>query len=171
MASLDWIYPDPDEDRQVELVIYPPVMFGTPDDQLHWAISWKVGEFPNPDEGPTTVTMSEQSSSNSPIPLHIYRVVQLVTDPGRPYYTYWGPITTASSPKTNIKLERIQIAKLSLHQRHLLEECALEAPVYLPNGEFNCQNWAWIVLNLAVAKGIFTQENISAVPDRRIILH
>jgi hypothetical protein len=158
MPSLDWIYPDPDEDRDVELAIYPPTISGTPDDELHWAITWKVGEFPN--ENPTP-------DGSPPPPLHIYRVVQLVADPGRPYYTYWGPITHAVSPRT-ITLHQIHIATLSLRDRHLLEECALEAPVYLPNGKFNCQNWAWDVLNRAVGKGIFPQGSISAVPDRRV---
>jgi hypothetical protein len=158
IPSLDWIYPDPDEDRDVELAIYPPILSGTPDDELHWAITWKVGEFPN--ENPTR--------DGSPLPpLHIYRVVQLVMDPGRPYYTYWGPITNAASPRT-LALDRKHIATLSLRNRQLLEECALEAPVYLPNGKFNCQNWAWDVLKRAAGKNIFPQENISAVPNRRV---
>ena len=159
MPSLDWIYPDPDEDRDVELVIYPPTVPGTPDDELHWAITWKVGEFPN--ENPT------RDGSPSP-PFHIYRVVQLVTDPGRPYYTYWGPITYAASPRIAVGLDRMHIATLSLRDRQHLEECALEAPVYLPNGKFNCQNWAWDILNRAVEGRIFPRGNISAVPDRRV---
>lgn len=156
--SSDWVYRDPDQDLDVALAIYPPTVPGTPPDQFHWAILWKIGEFENP--GPS------RDGRTLP-PLHVYRVLELVSDAGESGYTYWGAMTREVGTQTK-KLIPINIARLSLRCRQILEQCALEAPVYLPNGKFNCQIWAWDVLRRGIRKGVLKNEDVAGVPPRGV---
>lgn len=156
--NAEWAYRDPDQELDVALGIYPPSVPGTPTDQLHWAILWKIGEFENP---------SPSKDGNTPPLLQVYRVLELVSDAGESGYTYWGAMTKEAGRQTK-KLTPIHIARLSLRNRQLLEQCALEAPVYIPNGKFNCQLWAWDVLKRAIRKGVFRNEDVSRVPPRGV---
>lgn len=157
-VSSEWVYRDPDVELDVVLGIYPSTVPGTPPDHLHWAILWKVGEYENP--GP-------RKNGEILPPIEAYRVLELISDSGESGYTYWGAMTKEGGRQTK-RLRPIPIAKLSLRNRQRLEQCALETPVYLPNGKFNCQLWAWDILKRGIQKGILKKEDVAGVPPRGV---
>ncbi|KAJ6618171.1 hypothetical protein B0H10DRAFT_1795970, partial [Mycena sp. CBHHK59/15] len=93
----------------------------------HWALSWTVGDLP---------------------PKHkVQRILHVVTEVGYKHYTNWGPVTRTFDP---MDMDNVPVATLTLTQRQALEAIAAQTPVYVPNGEWNCQDWIIEVLRQAV---------------------
>ena len=78
-----------------------------------------------------------------------------------PFYTFWGAMTVSMGDAAQ-KAERFHLGVLSLEGRRRLEQLALQIPVYLPNGVFNCQSWTVELLWHAVAAEIFDTNSVSA---------
>ncbi|KAJ7936474.1 hypothetical protein B0H13DRAFT_1551408, partial [Mycena leptocephala] len=130
-VGIDHLNPDPDRPLVVNILI---------DRRLsdlrsqHWAISWTIPSSPG---------------SN------IHRVSHIVTEIGFHHYTNWGPLTQNFDPE---KWDTVPIGLLSREQRTNLEKIVSKTGVYLPNGEWNCQDWVIKVLDHAVVEKIFTAE-------------
>ncbi|KAJ6578186.1 hypothetical protein B0H19DRAFT_1062721 [Mycena capillaripes] len=129
-VGIEHLYRDPDSSLPVELLInrtYPERR------GQHWAISWIVGTLP---------------------PRHkVQRILHIVTEIGRNHYTNWGPVTRTFDP---LELAAVPIAELTHVQRVALEKIAAQTDVYIPNGQWNCQDWVVDVLAHAVEDGLIS---------------
>lgn len=136
-VGVEHIFKDPDIDLPVELLVNTshPHPRGR-----HWSISWTVG----------------QSSSGD----MVQRVLHVVQEVGYNHYTNWGPKTRVFEP---VEFKSIPIASLSKVQRLALETISEATPVFVPNGEWNCQDWVVEVFRQAVGEGLFTTEQIDRV--------
>ncbi|KZV84519.1 hypothetical protein EXIGLDRAFT_727163 [Exidia glandulosa HHB12029] len=132
-VDIAYIYPDPPENLDVMLQIYH-----THENfrGRHWAIVWQ--------------TAGDLEHGRA-----AFRTLQTSIEPGKPHYTNWGPLTKTFKvvdPETPFAL--LPLANLSLSDRQRLEDIARETPVYVPNGNWNCQDWVMMVLDRAVELGL-----------------
>ncbi|KAF9027260.1 hypothetical protein BDZ89DRAFT_1067082 [Hymenopellis radicata] len=132
--DLSWIYKDPDEDLDVNLIITRSTGDITEPHDHHWKLSWTVAE-------------------TSEAPYH--RHLDIVQEIGINYLTNWGPLTSAKRQGSE---HVICMARMSLRKRQDLEAVAAAEPVRVPDGQWNCQDWLISVLEKAEALGILTHE-------------
>ena len=94
---------------------------------------------------------------NSPI----IRRLRIVQEQGFDHLTNWGPspLTVTADELTNPS-QKHSIGDLTLSQRKDLERIA---PVMMPNGEWNCQNWTTNVLKEAVGKKLLDSRIVDRV--------
>lgn len=105
-------------------------------DGRHWIIGYQVGRLK--DDVHT-----------------VWRQLQIVQERGFQHYTNWGPLTKTLDMASLVPpIAQVKICTMSRDQRAVLEQIASDAPVYVPNGSWNCQNWAIGVFDKAVDAGI-----------------
>lgn len=110
----------------------------------HWIIAWELGMYgTNP----------------------IHRRIAIVQEAGVDHLTNWGPLTKSASTATVTKTIGIPLKSMTLEERQKLEEIAVNTPVLIPDGEWNCQNWLMTVLETAEAQGLITNEEWSAAVE------
>ena len=138
--SIDHLYPDSDKTLSVLLAIVPAGSGDSTDN--HWMLEWTVSE-----------------GNNS-----VVRRLQIVREQGFDHLTNWGPVTVTADELTNPS-QKFSVGDLTLSQRKDLEKIAMDTPVMVPNGEWNCQNWTTNVLKEAVGKKLLD----SRIVDRVLI--
>ena len=137
--SIDHLYPDPDETLSVHLAVVPACSGGPTDN--HWMLMWTVSDG---DHDP------------------IVRRLQIVREIGFDHLTNWGPLTVTSDELTNPS-KKYSVGELTLSQRKDLERIALDTPVMMPNGEWNCQNWTTDVIKEAMKQKLLESRIVDGV--------
>jgi len=132
--SLDGLVRDPDEPRDVRLV----VVVNTSEDPTtyHWMLIWDVIEN----------QWGQQ-----------IRRINVVQERGYNHLTYFGPATVARGETTR-KSPFYFLGTLTLSQRKELETIADGVDVLEPDGKWNCQDWTTDVLTRAVEAGLMDRE-------------
>jgi hypothetical protein len=136
--NLDYIYRDPNKELKIYLMehVGPKLIsIRVANRDRHWMVGW-------------TVNVGVESS-------HL-RFLNIETFPGRKDYTYWGPVTAHARDS----YKSHYLGTLTLEQRKRLEELSWKVKVYVPNGEWNCQDWIKDLLESAVLEGLFTREQV-----------
>ncbi len=131
--DLSFMFPDPDEDLLVVLIITRSKNSATSRD-YHWKLLWTVAAIPE---------------------ANIHRHLDIVQEAGVDHFTNWGPITRTERREEHI----IPMAKLSLEKRQQLGQIAAKTPVRIPDGTWNCQDWLITVLKTAESQNILMHED------------
>ncbi|KAL1676035.1 hypothetical protein EV122DRAFT_217156 [Schizophyllum commune] len=103
----------------------------------HWWLEWPVG----------TLEDHHVTRVNDAV-----RRLQVVQERCHEHLTNWGGITVISTDDLrSVEPGRaIFVGDMDLVQRRALERIAVAEPVMVPDGEWNCQNWAVSVLQKSV---------------------
>lgn len=138
-VDVDFIYPDPPTSLDVKLLV-----FNNHDDPRgrHWAVVWEV----------------EDKADGKH---HVLRHLEIVQEIGFNHLTNWGPISkTLNVAAPPVPIAFLHLAQLTLEDRRKLEAIARETGVYVPNGNWNGQDWIEMVLRQAVTQGLFAEEDV-----------
>ncbi|KAI4528188.1 hypothetical protein K525DRAFT_263455 [Schizophyllum commune Loenen D] len=112
----------------------------------HWWLDWPVGTCEN-----HTIRVNDA----------VHRL-QVVQERRHEHLTSWGGITVISTDDLRLVEPgcAILLGNMDLVQRQALERIAVAEPVMVPDGEWNCQNWAVSVLQKAVGAGLLNQATV-----------
>lgn len=133
--SIDHLYPDLDVTLPVMLIVNRACS-GEPTDN-HWMLTWTLSDGDGDDDDD----------------VRVIRRLQIVKEIGYNHLTNWGPLTNTADNITKSS-PQFSLGELTLSQRKVLEGIAREAPVMMPNGEWNCQNWTTDVIKEAVKQNL-----------------
>ncbi|KAK0432894.1 hypothetical protein EV421DRAFT_1455507 [Armillaria borealis] len=132
--DLSFMFPDPDEDVLVVLIITAFQKF----------------------RHISRLSLEAPMDGCCPFQRAIYTVhLDIVQEAGVDHFTNWGPITRTERKEEHI----IPMAKLSLEKREQLGRIAAKTPVRIPDGTWNCQDWLITVLETAESQNILMHED------------
>ena len=141
----EFLYPEPHQDVNVELVVCRPGGETTRD--LHWFIRWRIG----------TVDLPGHAINDVYRMFQIQREFDFTTGEPLPHLTNWGAITSSGAGDTPETSPVIVIKAMGREDRKALERIANETPVRVPDGDWNCQNWCKTVLLMGVDMGLLSK--------------
>ncbi|KAL1689174.1 hypothetical protein GGG16DRAFT_58319 [Schizophyllum commune] len=127
------------------------------DNANHWWLEWPVGTCGNHH----TTRVNDAGA---------VRRLQVVQERCHEHLTSWGGITVISTDDLR-SIEpgcAIFVGDMDLVQRQALERIAVAEPVMVPDGEWNCQNWAVSVLHKAVNAGLLDLATVEAAVEQAL---
>lgn len=132
-------YRDRDEDAEVFLAVYKPVVPTMTPRDLHWSLAWPI--------------------SGTAAWRQIHVVTESMSDgpPPQPRYVYWGAMTKSAGPVDSVAT-RQSVGVFSLADRLRIEGLARDTPVMVPDGTWNCQDWLLDLLQRIVSAGLISQD-------------
>ncbi|RDX46200.1 hypothetical protein OH76DRAFT_1356574, partial [Lentinus brumalis] len=125
---------DKDEDTEVVFAVYNSVLPRQTPRDLHWSLAWAI---------------------RGTDPAAWRQIHRVETEAGTwdSRYVYWGPLTKTSGPTDDVA-RRYSLGAFSLEHHMRIDELAGLAPVMVPDGTWNCQDWLLDLFERMVAAGL-----------------